>query len=127
MSANRRQFLRHSLVVLGSTITGAASRAVGGETTPGACCGGASRALAVSATAAAATSAAGAVAQEESARVGFPGRKWVMVLDLAKCDGCGHCTAACSKMHFVPPDRQWIKVLKMQDAETTAPYFFPQP
>jgi molybdopterin-containing oxidoreductase family iron-sulfur binding subunit len=34
---------------------------------------------------------------------------------------------ACSKMHFVPPDRQWIKVLRMKDAEHTAPYFFPQP
>src|SRR6185437_7866663 len=25
------------------------------------------------------------------------------------------------------PQRQWIKVLRMQDAEHTAPYFFPQP
>jgi molybdopterin-containing oxidoreductase family iron-sulfur binding subunit len=60
-------------------------------------------------------------------RVGIPGRKFVMVFDLAKCDGCGKCTEACSKMHFVPPGRQWIKVLRMQDAEHTAPYFFPQP
>lgn len=60
-------------------------------------------------------------------RRGIPGRKWVMVFDLAKCDGCGKCNEACSKMHFVPPDRQWIKVLRMKDARTTAPYFFPQP
>jgi len=64
---------------------------------------------------------------ESKPRVGIPGRKFVMVFDLAKCDGCAKCTAACSKMHFVPPDRQWIKVLRMQDAENTAPYFFPQP
>ena len=30
-------------------------------------------------------------------------RKWVMVADLAKCDGCKDCTKACTKMHFVPP------------------------
>ncbi len=61
------------------------------------------------------------------ARRGIPGRKWVMVIDLASCDGCGKCSWACSKMHFIPPDRQWIKVLRMQDAEETAPYFLPQP
>ena len=60
-------------------------------------------------------------------REGIPGRKFVMVIDLAKCDGCGKCTVACSKMHFVPPQRQWIKVLRMQDSERVAPYFFPQP
>ncbi len=31
-------------------------------------------------------------------------QKWVMVIDLAKCDGCGDCTKACNAMHFVPPD-----------------------
>jgi molybdopterin-containing oxidoreductase family iron-sulfur binding subunit len=30
-------------------------------------------------------------------------------------------------MHYTEPDREWIKVYKMQDAETTAPYFFPKP
>ena len=67
------------------------------------------------------------VISNAAARAGIPGRRWIMVIDLAKCDGCGHCTMACSKMHFVPPDRQWIKVLRMQEAEETAPYFFPQP
>jgi molybdopterin-containing oxidoreductase family iron-sulfur binding subunit len=64
---------------------------------------------------------------ETSVRQGVPGRKWLMVIDLAKCDGCGKCMQACSKMHFVPKDRQWIKVLRMQESEETAPYFFPQP
>src|SRR6185312_8014467 len=31
-------------------------------------------------------------------RQGIPGRKFIMVIDLAKCDGCGKCTVACSKM-----------------------------
>ena len=62
-----------------------------------------------------------------AARVGVPGRKWIMAIDLAKCDGCGKCTQACSKMHFIPPDRQWIKVLRIKDSELTAPFNFPQP
>jgi molybdopterin-containing oxidoreductase family iron-sulfur binding subunit len=60
-------------------------------------------------------------------RAGVPGRKWVMVIDLSKCDGCGKCTEACNKMHFVPPTREYIRVLKMQAAEHTAPYFMPAP
>ena len=63
----------------------------------------------------------------QASRIGIRGRRWVMVMDLAKCDGCDRCIVACSKMHFVPPDRYWIKVLRMQDAENTAPYYFPQP
>jgi molybdopterin-containing oxidoreductase family iron-sulfur binding subunit len=63
----------------------------------------------------------------EAARKGIPGKKFVMVIDLAKCDGCGECTKACQKMHFTPPDREWIKVYTMQDSEQTAPYYFPKP
>lgn len=62
-----------------------------------------------------------------AARRGEPGRKWVMMIDLAKCDGCKNCTTACNKMHHVPPNREWIRVFKMQDAEHTAPYWFPKP
>lgn len=61
------------------------------------------------------------------ARKGIEGKKFVMVIDLAKCDGCGECTKGCQKMHFTPPEREWIKVLTMQDNEQTAPYFFPKP
>ncbi len=60
-------------------------------------------------------------------RRGVPGRKWIMVIDLAVCDGCGTCTRACSKMHFIPPDREWIPVMKMQETPETSPYFFPKP
>ena len=43
-----------------------------------------------------------------------PGKnRWVMVIDLAKCDGCKDCTKACSKMHFVPPLQEWIKVYEV--------------
>lgn len=61
------------------------------------------------------------------ARKGIAGKKFVMVIDLAKCDGCKKCTDACQAMHLTESDREWIKVFKMKDAETTAPYFFPKP
>lgn len=60
-------------------------------------------------------------------RVGVPGRKWIMVIDLAKCEGCKSCTVECNRMHHTPLDREWIRVFRMQDSERTAPYFFPKP
>lgn len=60
-------------------------------------------------------------------RQGPSGKKLVMVIDLARCDGCGSCTRACAKMHFIPEDRHYIPVLRIQDSEFTAPYFFPKP
>ena len=134
MNNQRRSFLRRSLVVLG---TAAAGGAVAKKIASAA--GAGSEAPATGPTTPVLTadhqvmhSQCGKVVslpvmQETSVRQGIAGRKFVMVFDLAKCDGCGKCTEACSKMHFVPPERQWIKVLRMRDAEHTAPYFFPQP
>ena len=61
------------------------------------------------------------------ARRGIAGKKFVMVIDLSKCDGCKKCTEACQAMHYTESDREWIKVFKMKDSETTQPYFFPKP
>ena len=63
----------------------------------------------------------------EQARQGIPGKKFVMVIDEAKCDGCKKCTEACQAMHYIPKDREWMKVFKMQDSDETQPYFFPKP
>ncbi len=54
-------------------------------------------------------------------------RRWVMVIDLARCDGCGLCTEACNAMHLVPPPQEWITVLRMQENEVAGPYWFPKP
>lgn len=43
--------------------------------------------------------------------------RYVMVIDLDKCDGCGKCTAACTFTHFVPKGQEWIKVFKVEDEE----------
>jgi molybdopterin-containing oxidoreductase family iron-sulfur binding subunit len=67
------------------------------------------------------------IVTNEEARKGITGKKFIMVIDLSKCDGCKECTKACQKMHFIPPDREWIKVFEMQDNESTAPYWFPRP
>lgn len=64
---------------------------------------------------------------DPKARIGVPGKKWIMVIDLAKCDGCGKCMQACSRMHFIPPGRQWLKILLQPGEGDAAPYFFPQP
>lgn len=38
--------------------------------------------------------------------------KWAMVLDQAKCNGCGYCTLACRAHNDVPPDISWNRVLE---------------
>jgi molybdopterin-containing oxidoreductase family iron-sulfur binding subunit len=63
----------------------------------------------------------------EEVRRGIAGRRWVMVIDLAACDGCGRCVKACADEHFTPPDREWIRLFKMQDSADAAPYWFPRP
>ncbi len=54
-------------------------------------------------------------------------QRWLMVIDLARCDGCGACTKACSAMHMVPPGQEWIKVYDMQHEGLADSYFFPRP
>jgi molybdopterin-containing oxidoreductase family iron-sulfur binding subunit len=61
----------------------------------------------------------------KEAREGIKGKKFVMVVDLARCKNELKCQSACNKMHFLPEDRSFIKVKKMQDAENTAPYWQP--
>ncbi len=54
-------------------------------------------------------------------------QKWVMVIDLAKCDGCRDCTKACNKMHYVPPMQEWIKVYEVADNPAAGEYYLPRP
>ncbi len=56
-----------------------------------------------------------------------PGRRWVMVIDLAKCNGCRTCTDACNAFHFVPAGQEWIKVYANQDNPGAGRYWFPRP
>ena len=59
------------------------------------------------------------------ARVGIPGKKFVMVIDLSRCKNLKKCQSACNHAHFVHDAQNWIKVYPMQDGEHEAPYWQP--
>ena len=58
-------------------------------------------------------------------RKGIAGKKFVMVIDLARCKNVGACRTECNHAHQLNPGQNWIKVLEMKDAEATAPYWQP--
>ena len=64
---------------------------------------------------------------EKEIKVGIPGRKFVMVIDLAKCKNVRACVEKCQQNHALRPDQEFMKVLLMQDSEDSAPYWFPKP
>jgi molybdopterin-containing oxidoreductase family iron-sulfur binding subunit len=61
------------------------------------------------------------------AREGIEGKKFVMVIDMARCANARKCVEGCQKMHHKRPPIEWIKVKKMQDAPEAAPYWMVQP
>jgi molybdopterin-containing oxidoreductase family iron-sulfur binding subunit len=66
------------------------------------------------------------VSRTES-RQGIPGRKFVMVIDLARCKNARVCVEACQKGHHLPDGQEFMKVYLLQDSERTAAYWFPKP
>lgn len=58
-------------------------------------------------------------------REGMPNRKFVMVIDLAKCKNALKCQVACNKHHYITGEHAWLKVYKMQEDKDTAPYWMP--
>lgn len=58
-------------------------------------------------------------------RQGFPNKKFVMVVDLAKCKNALKCQESCNKNHYITGENAWLKVYKMQESETTSPYWMP--
>jgi len=58
-------------------------------------------------------------------REGYPNKKFVMVIDLARCKNAKQCQKACNKNHFIKGDNAWLKIYKMQDSEETSPYWMP--
>ena len=38
--------------------------------------------------------------------------RWGMVIDQAKCVGCGHCTMACRANNDVPPNMEWNRLVE---------------
>jgi len=64
---------------------------------------------------------------KSEARKGLKGRKFVMVIDLAKCKNARKCVEACQEGHMLPKDHEWMKLYLLQDDHTTARYWFPRP
>lgn len=58
---------------------------------------------------------------------GLPGRKFAMVIDLAKCANARSCVDACQEGHLLPKDHEWIKIYLLQDDNLTSKYWFPRP
>lgn len=52
-------------------------------------------------------------------------RRWAMVIDLRRCDGCGKCTDACQATHYLEPEQTWLKVYKLRTSAGTE-YFMPR-
>ena len=131
MKIQRREFLRAGLLAAGGLTAGAvgANRLLGDA--------GAARGPRAAATLALtpegdlvvtpSTEHAGLPLTSAEVRRGVPGRRWVMVIDLAACDGCGQCALSCAKNHFIPSDREYLRIFKMQESPDTAPYWFPRP
>lgn len=63
----------------------------------------------------------------EESRKGLPGRKFVMVVDLAKCNNERKCITSCQEAHNLSQGQEWIKVYLLRDSEHTAYYWFPKP
>jgi Fe-S-cluster-containing dehydrogenase component len=57
---------------------------------------------------------------------GIPGRKFVMVIDLARCNNARKCVSACQKMHHLPEDVEFMSIKLLKDSETGSPYWFPK-
>lgn len=61
----------------------------------------------------------------EEARIGIEGKKFVMVIDLARCKNLKRCQVSCNHVHHVHPGQSWIKVYSMLESEHAAPFWQP--
>lgn len=126
----RRDFLRTGLVAAGGVAVGASGVSHAADDSPAAAGEGvATLSLTADGGLVVSSGRAGASARPTSIEVrrGVPGRRWVMVIDLAACDGCGKCTDVCARSHFIPGDREFMRLFNMQESTDTAPYWFPRP
>lgn len=62
----------------------------------------------------------------QEARKGIPGKKFVLVVDLARCRNARKCIESCAAHHYLSDDHPYIKVLKMQDNPRSSPYWMPK-
>jgi len=74
-----------------------------------------------------------AISEEDQAylqkmgREGMPGKKFVMVIDLAKCKNERACMKSCQNAHQLKPEQHHINVLEMHDEANGLRYYMPKP
>jgi len=54
-------------------------------------------------------------------------RRFVMVIDLARCKNARRCVEACQQAHHLPSHQELMKVYLMQESEEATPYWMPKP
>ncbi|MCP5061774.1 MAG: 4Fe-4S dicluster domain-containing protein [Ignavibacteriae bacterium] len=65
--------------------------------------------------------------KQHRGREGLVGKKFVMVIDLAKCKNAKKCMHSCQAAHQLKPEQHHINVLEMEDEVNGASYFMPKP
>jgi Fe-S-cluster-containing dehydrogenase component len=60
-------------------------------------------------------------------RIGIPNRKFVMVIDLAKCKNARKCVESCQKAHQLDHNQEFLKIQLIQDNENVSPHWMPKP
>ncbi len=64
---------------------------------------------------------------QHKGRIGLVGKKFAMVIDLARCKNARKCMHACQAAHQLKPEQHHINVLEMEDEVNGATYFMPKP
>ncbi|MFN8257193.1 MAG: 4Fe-4S dicluster domain-containing protein [Bacteroidales bacterium] len=64
---------------------------------------------------------------QKEVRNGIAGKKFAMVIDLARCKNARKCVESCQKMHNLAPKDEWLKVYLLKDSKEEAYYWFPKP
>ena len=64
---------------------------------------------------------------QKQGREGIAGSRFVMVIDLSKCQNARKCMSACQTAHQLRPEQHHINVLKMQETKETPAYYMPKP
>lgn len=59
-------------------------------------------------------------------REGITNKRWVMVIDLAKCRNARKCITSCQSAHQLKPHQYHLNTLEMKDSPNGAPYFMPK-
>ncbi len=128
--SGRRDFLRMGILTAGLAIAGSGLRKVfsedhsaGGEKVQAMTADG--KLIEVSSSHVSEVNCCAAPSAES--RVGIPGKKYVMVIDLSRCKNAMKCQKACQKHHLLPTQDKYLKVYKMQDSPEASPYWMPKP